>query len=238
MAASDEVGRVSDPPSGAKTKNVPMAGRSTAVPWAVAVVLVGLALWRFPLIHIVPLAQSSAGSPSAAAFSPAAFAEKFWREKLPPAARHATDAAPVLATLRRDATAAARKYAHQVGLGGTAYYFLRGTGRVVRVTKSDVIVALDGADGAEVALRLGPLFGNTLRDGTGLLNVNDFPGLEEFNALSAELNRLAETDVGPALRQAAQPGATLTFAGCAEAPESVPAGPLLTLVPVEVRAQP
>ena len=64
------------------------------------------------------------------------------------------------------------------------------------------------------------------------------PGLTEFNALSAELNRLIEERVQPALKSVAV-GATIRFAGCAEAPESLPAsGPLFTLIPVQAEVLP
>jgi predicted lipoprotein len=91
-----------------------------------------------------------------------------------------------------------------------------------------------------VALRIGPVFGNTVRDGCGLLDVNAFPGLEEFNALSAELNALVERNVLPALKAGANVGATVRFAGCAEAPESAPdAGePLLLIVPIQAGMPP
>ena len=193
------------------------------------------ALWFFPLFHVVPLrtgAATATADASRPAFDPAAFAEKFWREKLAPAASRATAAPIVISALRRDPGAAAKQHAHHVGIGGTAYYFVRGAGRVASVGNNEIVVTVDGADGAQVALRTGPLFGNIVRDGTGLLNVNEFPGLAEFNALSAEINRLVEARVLPALRDRAVVGASLEFAGCAEAPEAVGAGPVLSLVPV------
>jgi predicted lipoprotein len=140
----------------------------------------------------------------------------------------------VATAVRRDPVAAAKQHAHQVGIGGTAYYFVRGRGWIEAVETNRIVVAIDGADGVRVALRVGPLFGNAVRDGIGLLDVNDFPGLQEFNALAAELNRLVETRVFPEWRARAQTGATVEFAGVAEAPESVEPGPVLSLVPLPV----
>jgi predicted lipoprotein len=126
-------------------------------------------------------------------------------------------------------------HGHRVGLGNAAYYFARGSGLVTAVERNRILVEISGA---VVAIRTGPVFGNSVRDGCGLLDVNDVPGLAEFNALSAELNRLVEERVQPALKGATV-GATLTFAGCAEAPETLPAGgPLLTFIPVQVELAP
>jgi predicted lipoprotein len=138
----------------------------------------------------------------------------------------------VAAAVRRDPEAARKQHAHAAGLG-TAYYFVRGTGQVVSQDRNYLRLSLEGPSPTVVALRIGPVFGNAVRDGCGLLDVNQVPGLQEFNALAAELNALVEKTVQPALRQAVV-GATITFAGCAEAPESAPApsAPILNIVPV------
>lgn len=213
-----------------------------AIPWApltaaaIALVLLGL----YPPFRVVSKRPAPGATPGAAAahpgaFAPAAFAERFWSTQLQPAAAQAPELAPILAALRRDPAEASRAHARRVGLGSAAYYFARGSGRIAAIERSRVIVEIDGA---RVALRTGPVFGNVVRDGCGLLDVNQVPGLAEFNALSAELNRLVEERVQPVLRAAAV-GATLRFAGAAEAPEALPAdGPLLTLVPVHAEVLP
>jgi len=72
----------------------------------------------------------------------------------------------------------------------------------------------------------------------GLLDVNQVPGLTEFNALSAELNRLVEERVQPVLKTGVTVGFTVTFAGCAEAPETLPSGgPLLTIIPISAEVE-
>lgn len=168
-------------------------------------------------------------------FEPADVAATFWTEQLQPAAADAPEIGVVLAALRRDPAAAADAHAHRVGLGGSAYYFARGTGRIAAVEANRVLVEVDGVT---VAVRTGPIFGNAVRDGTGLLDVNNAPGLAEFNALSAELNQLVEQRVQPALADAAV-GATLEFAGVASASKALPAdGPVLTFVPVLGRVTP
>ena len=73
-----------------------------------------------------------------------------------------------------------------------------------------------GTTNTEVSLQTGLLFGNAIRDGTGLLNVSDYPNSQDFNAISEALNRLVETRVQPKLREAAKVGAMIRFVGCAE----------------------
>lgn len=211
-----------------------------------------LGLWLFPPFRVVPLrpatTRAEAGRHSAASaeaprvvvgsFEAAVFAENFWRDKLMPALGRATALPDVLAAGRRDPAEARQRYATQVGIGSTAYYCVRGAGRILSVEKGRALIAVEGGDDAVIALRVGPIFGNALRDGTGLLNVNAFPGLAEFNAVAAELNRLAETRVLEAVRAGLVSGARVTFAGCAEAPESVEAGaPWLVVVPAQLEVR-
>jgi predicted lipoprotein len=215
-------------------------GRPPVVPIAAAVIIVIL-LWFFPLFHVVPLQAPAAGTPAAGApvaFDAVSAAARIWQTELPAAARRTLEVSALVGPLRANAETAKAKFAKSSGLGA-AYYFVRGQGRVVTRERNHLRVALDGASAEIIAIRIGPVFGNTVRDGCGFLDVNAFPGLQEFNALSAELNALVEKNVLPALRERAQVGATIEFAGCAEAPESTPdAGePLLLIVPVQAEVR-
>jgi len=208
----------------------------------VAVAFAAIAFfWAFPLFRIVPLKGVAANTAIPAAggvFEPAAMAAKLWSGALREAAGRAADAGVVAEAIRADPMDARRTHARSVGMGA-AYYFVRGSGRVIARDRNAIRLALDGPQPAIVTLRIGPIFGNAVRDGSGLVDVNQVPGLEEFNALASELNKLVESEVLPVLREKADVGSVVTFAGCAEAPESAATGdaPLLVLIPVmaEVR---
>jgi predicted lipoprotein len=224
---------------------VPGRSRPAWVNPALAAAAAGAFLFFFPLFHVVSLqprgataAATATGPAAPAVFDPVAAAAKFWQVDLPAAHARAADLAQVAPATRASAEKARSQFAKAAGLG-TAYFFVRGSGKVVAREKNVLRLAPVGAETEFVVIRLGPVFGNTVRDGTGLLDVNNFPGLQEFNALSAELNALVEKSVLPALRDRAIVGATVHFVGCAEAPESAPdAGePLFTLVPVQAEVR-
>ena len=206
--------------------------------WRAGVLLVaGLLLWAFPPFHVVKSSQShgvKADNNAGAPFDAAAAATRIWTKDFPAAADKAGDLLQLARAVQSNPTLARTQHGRQSGLGAT-YYFARGKGRVLSREGSRVRVALDDANTLVIELRLGPVFGNTVRDGSGLLNVNSFPGLQEFNALSGELNTLVETQILPALREKALPGTSISFTGCAEAPESLPAAgaPLLVFIPIK-----
>ncbi len=203
--------------------------------WILIGTVVVALLYAFPPFRIMPLKASSGGKDSAGAiaFDAIDFARQFWGSRLQPAAVNAVSLTPLLADLGAHPLLAAKRYGHQVGVDGPAFYFVSGEGRIVAIERGRVVVAIDGANGATVALRRGPVFGNVIRDGTGLIDVNSVPGLAEFNAVSSELNRIVEERVLPLLNNVAV-GSKLRFTGCAEAPETVAEGPLLQIVPVKL----
>ena len=175
--------------------------------------------WFVPPFRVVPL-KASRQQATAAAFSGPAFVEKFWNERLMKSADRAANAAALLAEIRTNPKAAREKHGRSAGLGTTYYYFLTGEGRVVAVDPRGISLSLDPAAGAaarpDVVIETGNVFGNAVRDGTGLLNVNDFKNSRDYNDVSSEINRRIETDVIPPLRTKATVGSTVQFVGCAE----------------------
>jgi predicted lipoprotein len=186
------------------------------LPWSIATAAAVVVCWAFPLFHIVPLKRAAAEK-AAAAFNPSQFAEKFWNDQLLKSLDKAVKADVLLAAIQQDAAAAKKKFSRSVGVSESYTYFLAGKGRVLASNDDEVLLAVtSGATNAEVSLQVGLLFGNALRDGTGLLNVNDYPNSQDFNAISEALNHLVETRVQPKLREQAKTGAIIQFVGCAE----------------------
>lgn len=187
-----------------------------AVRWLIAAVIVVATCWAFPLFQIVPL-KTAAAAKVAATFNPAEFADRFWTNQLLPALAKTAKARTLLAAIQEDASAAKTNYSRSAGMGGSYYYFLSGTGRVTAVSDDEVSLAVTaGSTNAEISLQTGLVFGNALRDGTGLLNVSDYPNSQDFNGISEALNHIVETRVLPKLREQAKVGAEVSFAGCAE----------------------
>jgi len=192
--------------------------------------------WWLPLFHVVSLKQATEEK-AAATFNPATFAEKFWNEKLLKSLDQAVRADELLPAIQASPADAKQKFSRSVGVSESYTYFVSGQGRVVAVSEDEISLAVSaGTTNAEIALQAGLLFGNATRDGTGLLNVNDYPNSQDFNAISEALNHLVETRVQPKLREVAKVGATVRFVGCAEVnDESADLRPL-KVVPVLVEA--
>lgn len=193
-----------------------------------------LLLWFFPLFHVVRRGTVPAGA--ASEFNATNFAQEFWDTKLTPAFDQAADAATVLAALRSDPKQAQSEYGHSAGLGRTVLYFVRGRGKVTAVNDKSIDVTLaEGSGQTDLTLQTGLLFGNTVRDATGLIDGSDFANSQQFNEISTALNQIVESTVLPALKKQAQVGRSIEFVGCAEVTSLPRDASPLQVIPVDVR---
>jgi predicted lipoprotein len=187
-----------------------------AARWLIAVAIAMAICWRFPLFHVVAL-KTAAAEKTAATFDPTEYAEAFWTNQLVPSLTKAVKAETLLPAIQTDATMAKTHYSRSVGMSESYFYFLSGTGRVMAVSDDEVSLAINNSStNAEISLQTGLVFGNALRDGTGLLNVNDYPNSQDFNGISEALNHIVETRVLPKLHDQAKVGTKIYFVGCAE----------------------
>ena len=200
--------------------------------WLIAIaVLTGLC-WRFPLFHVVSLQQAQQEK-AAATFNPNEVAEKFWNERLLKSLDQAVKAEVLLPAIQTDATATRKKFSRSIGVSESYTYFVSGTGRVLAVSVDEISLAVTpGSTNAEVSLQVGLLFSNAVRDGTGLLSVNDYPNSQDFNSISEALNRIIEERVQPRLRETAKVGSNVRFVGCAEVNDESSDLKPLKLVPI------
>jgi predicted lipoprotein len=199
------------------------------------VLFAGALFWFFPLFHIVHTGNALPIE-NEKEFNAAEFAKAFWTNQLPLSFSQAPDAAMVLAALGDNPASARTRYGRKVGVSRASLYVMRGSGTVVSADKKGVGVSLGGkSKHADILLQTGLLFGNTVRDASGLLDAGKFSNSRQFNEISTELNRIAEADVLLLLKQKARIGSHITFAGCAEIPDQGEIPRPLTLIPLQAQ---
>ena len=204
---------------------------------SVALVALALVCWRFPLFHIVSLKQAQQEK-AAGTFNPATFAEQFWNERVLKSLGNATKAGELIPAIAANPVEARKKFARSVGVSESYTFFVSGTGRVLAVSDDEISLAvIEGSTNADVSLQAGLLFSNAVRDGTGLLSVNDYPNSQDFNAISEALNHIIETRVQPRLRDQAKVGAVIRFVGCAEVNDETTDLKPLRVVPIQTTTE-
>jgi len=205
------------------------------VRWIIALVVAAAVCWLFPLFHVVPV-QTAKAEQSAGKFDATRFAATFWDKQLLPALDKTVKADVLLAAIQADHAAAKKKFSRSIGFSDTYFYFLSGTGRVVSVSDDEISLAITpGSTNAEVTLLAGLIFGDAVRDGTGLLNASDYSNSQDFNDISAALDHLVETRVLPGLHERAKIGAQISFAGCAEVDDEANDLKPLKVIPIQAK---
>jgi len=168
------------------------------------------------------------------AFNPETVAQEFWDELLQ--RRNAgADCRLLLDLFNTDMSQAVEGYAHTVGITSTHYYLLNGRGTVADVTEDGVLVSL-GASGRtpEILIATDFIFGNAVRDASGLLDVSDFPSSMEFNSIAAEINKIVLAEVIPTFREAVRAGMAISFTAAAEVHAEEPELQPLRVIPIIV----
>jgi predicted lipoprotein len=206
-------------------------------PWLITVIVLAGMCWAFPPFHIRSLKQMKADI-AGATFNPTNFVEQFWSGKLLPATDQAADATKVLKAIAADPQKVRDQFGRTVGVSSSYFLFLRGTGRVVSVAADNIglSVKAEGSE-ADIAVSLGLVFGNAVRDGTGLLSSSSHPNAQEFNDIAAGLNHIVETKVLPELQRIATVGKRVKFAGCVEVADEETDLMPLKLVPIYVKVE-
>ena len=204
--------------------------RPILIGWTLAA---AVALYVFPPFHVRPIQRAVEAVATPGAIDVPRFAQNFWSQKLVAPAVRPVDAHLLVAALKDNPVTAMKKYGHRAGIGGKAYFLVAGEGRVTSVDERGVWFDVTAANAIPLLLITGPVFGNALRDVTGLLPIADFSPFD-FNALGAELNRLAETRAQPELLNGVSEGSTLAFIAAGEFDDATTEQPILKLVPIRV----
>ena len=200
-------------------------------------VVVAVLCWAFPPFHVRSLKKVRAAQ-AGAQFNPTNFVAGFWSDKLLPATGHAAEASRIVETIAHSPKQVRKEFGRSVGIGSTYYLFLRGTGRVVSVSDDSIGLSLENrGDTVDISVALGPVFGNAVRDGTGLLNPSDYPNAQDYNSISSALDHIVETKVLPEFQAIAKVGVRVQFAGCAEVEDEDLDLKPLNLVPIYVKPE-
>ncbi len=144
---------------------------------------------------------------TAAAFDAAGFSKKLWEEKMPAKMDSAVLLATLIADVTKDGEAAINKYTNALAIGNYRYALVKLEGTVVDVKEDEVLLSVKQNDSLlNVNLATEFVYGNAIRDASGLVQVKDFPNTNDLNSVSEELNKIIRTKVLPGFKSTVKKG--------------------------------
>lgn len=156
-------------------------------------------------------------SRSAKEFNAATYAQTFWTNKLIPGLNKAIDITTLTALLSTYPEKTFETYSHALGIGNLRYFLVKGKGEITAVNEDELLVSLQGDTTTHVTtIATEFIFGNAVRDATGLININEFNNTMDFNNVSAELNKIIREKVLPSFKKQAKKGNKIEFTGAIE----------------------
>lgn len=150
-------------------------------------------------------------------FNSAQYTRTFWNDKLIPNLNQAVELQQLLQMLQSDPEKAFDAHSHALGIGNLRYFLVKGTAKIISVNEDELISSLE-PDRDQQFLRIATefIFGNAVRDATGLISINEFSNTMDFNNVSAEINKIIREEVLPGIKAQVKNGDQVAFIGAIE----------------------
>ncbi|WP_304198443.1 DUF2291 family protein [Flavobacterium alvei] len=165
-------------------------------------------------------------------FDAKAYAKTYLLEKIPAAKKEAVAVADLLSAMKKDSKKAFTAFSHFQNEGDMKYFFVKGEGKVTAIDEE--FVTLKIASGTEIKLAIQYIFGNTSRDCSGIISIDDFSNTMDLNNVSEEINKLIKSEIVAPFKTKVQKGDRISFLGGIELSQSEPKTDKLEIVPLQL----
>lgn len=165
-------------------------------------------------------------------FDAKSFAKTYLMEKIPAAKKEAIAISDFLSGMNKDSKKAFSDFSHFQNEGDMKYFFVKGEGKVNSVDEEFVTIKI--ASGEEIKLAIQYIFGNTSRDCSGLISIDDFSNTMDLNNVSEEINKLIKAKIVAPFKAKVQQGDNVSFLGGIELSQSNPKTEKLEIVPLQL----
>ncbi len=164
-----------------------------------ALLAIAFALVAYKSVYFEKL--SVRNSKVAARFDPVSFSKKLWEEKMPATKDSAVSLSQLMETIGKDKEAGFRQYTRALAIGNYRYALVKTEALVEEVKEDEVLLSLNHGDSViHIKLATEFIYGNAIRDASGLVEVKDFPNTADLNSISEELNKIVRVTVIPPVK--------------------------------------
>lgn len=164
-----------------------------------SLLIVAIVLVAYKSVYVEKLSVHN--SKTAQKFDPVSFSKKLWQEQLPAKIETAVTLPALIDAISKDKNATLQQYTRALAIGNYRYALVKANLQVITVNDDEVLANVSAGDSTiPVKLATEFIYGNAVRDASGLIRVEDFPNTSDLNGISEELNRIVRADVIPAVK--------------------------------------
>jgi len=161
------------------------------------------------------------------------YAGNIWENELPKALKSAVELTSLIDDLEKDPDKTYSQHGKKLGISQTWYFLIKGEGVIRKINDETIIVQLK--DDKQVRLATSFIFGNAVRESSGVVNIDDFINMTDFNNVSVALNKKVKEQIIPELKAEAKVGESIEFEGAVEINEESLEPDNIRVIPVSVK---
>lgn len=150
-------------------------------------------------------------------FDATEFSKKLWDEKMSSKIDSAVRLDVLINSVGKDGETAINKYTNALAIGNYRYALVKLDADVLEVKADEVILGTSHNDSIlTVNLATEFIYGNAIRDASGLVQVKDFPNTTHLNGISEGLNKIIRTSVLPTFKSEIKKGDRVNIVAAVE----------------------
>lgn len=146
-------------------------------------------------------------------FDAKAYANSFYKEKLLPSTDKALSINDLVEKIKANPDETFKQYAHALGIGNIRYFLIKASGNITKVNENTLDFEVEGK---QYSIATEFIFGNAVRDASGIITMTTFENTMDFNNVSAALNDIIRSQVIPNLKKNATIGSKIDLIGAIE----------------------
>lgn len=170
------------------------------IKYTIGMIIIGIVLYNS--MYFRPLDEKLAED-TEEVFDAQTFVDQLWGEALQEVYRSATDLNALFTSLRENKIETFEKESEALGIGNIGYFKVKVEGTVLQINENNVLLL---SNGQVVEIETEFIFGNAVRDASGLIRINDFDETSDFNNISEAINQTIRSKVVPDFRAAVEKG--------------------------------
>ncbi|MAU72755.1 MAG: hypothetical protein CML04_11735 [Pseudozobellia sp.] len=168
-------------------------------------------------------------------FDHVTYAQNYVNTELPTVYTDAIPLPELVQRLQSDKQGAFDEWSNAIAVGNIGYFLIQFTASVKDNSDDEYLLAI--SDELIVRLQTEFIYGNAIRDASGLIDNKEFQNTSDLNAIAAEVNKMIRNTVIPPFKEKAEVGDTLQVIGAMEVNKKFPPTNKFKVLPVQIKFQ-